>query len=51
MISLTLHYLTYFVGRLSESGVKKIIRQLKAEGLIRRIGGDKADTGNVFESQ
>ena len=26
---------------LSESGVKKIIRQLKAEGLIRRIGGDK----------
>lgn len=26
---------------LSESGVKKVIRQLKAEGLISRIGGDK----------
>ena len=26
---------------LSESGVKKVIRQLKAEGLIQRIGGDK----------
>lgn len=26
---------------LSESGVKKVIRQLKAEGLIRRTGGDK----------
>ena len=29
------------VTGLSESGVKKIIRQLKAEGLIRRVGGDK----------
>jgi Fic family protein len=29
------------VAGLSESGVKKIIRQLKAEGLIRRVGGDK----------
>ena len=29
------------VTGLSESGVKKNIRQLKAEGLIRRVGGDK----------
>ena len=26
---------------LSESGVKKVIRQLKTDGLISRVGGDK----------
>ena len=26
---------------LSESGVKKIIRQLRGEGLVQRIGGTK----------
>ena len=38
--SITIHELQDVTG-LSESGVKKIIRQLKAEGLIQRIGGDK----------
>ena len=33
---------------LSESGVKKIIRQLKAEGLICRIGGDKGGHWQVI---
>ena len=38
--SITIHELQDVTG-LSESGVKRVIRQLKAEGLIQRIGGDK----------
>ncbi|MBQ9586555.1 MAG: winged helix-turn-helix domain-containing protein [Bacteroidales bacterium] len=38
--SITIRELQEVTG-LSESGVKKIIRQLKADGLIQRVGGDK----------
>ncbi len=34
---------------LSESGVKKIIRQLKAEGILSRKGSDKAGIWVVSE--
>lgn len=37
--SITIRELQKDTG-LSESGVKNVIRQLKAEGLIQRIGGD-----------
>lgn len=32
---------------LSESGVKKVIRQLKADGLIQRVGGAKGGLWKV----
>ena len=35
---------------LSESGVKKIIRQLKAEGILSRKGSDKAGMWVVSET-
>ena len=38
--SMTIRELQEETG-LSESGVKKVIRQLKAGGLIQRISGDK----------
>jgi len=36
---------------LSESGIKKIIRQLKNDGTIRRIGGDKGGRWEVSENK
>lgn len=36
---------------LSESGVKKIIRQLKAEGILSRKGSDKAGVWVIVEKQ
>lgn len=36
---------------LSESGVKKIIRQLKADGLVQRIGGAKGGRWKVHSVQ
>lgn len=36
---------------LSESGVKKIIRQLKAEGILSRKGSDKAGVWCVCEKE
>ena len=44
--SITIHELQDVTG-LSESGVKKVIRQLKAEGLIQRVGGDKGGRWEV----
>lgn len=38
--SITIRELQEVTG-LSESGVKKVLRQLKAEGLIQRVSGDK----------
>ena len=35
---------------LSESGVKKIIRQLKVDKLIRRVGGDKGGHWEVIDN-
>ena len=36
---------------LSESGVKKVIRQLRAEGLVQRIGGAKGGHWEVRQSE
>ena len=35
---------------LSESGVKKIIRQLRQDNLIKRIGGDKGGYWEVTDT-
>lgn len=38
------------ISGLSESGVKKIIRQLRQDNLIKRIGGDKGGHWEVIDN-
>ncbi|MBR5350269.1 MAG: winged helix-turn-helix transcriptional regulator [Prevotella sp.] len=47
--SVTIKELQEYTG-LSESGVKKIIRQLRAEGIITRVGGAKGGHWEINNS-
>ena len=38
------------ISGLSESGVKKIIRQLRQDNLIKRIGGDNGGHWEVIDN-
>lgn len=46
--SVTINELQDIIG-LSESGVKKIIRQLRTDGIIQRIGGAKGGHWQVIQ--